>query len=56
MASAGGIGPALARRIVGHRERFGPFSRVEELLLVDGFSEERFFSVCRPAGLGGDAP
>jgi competence protein ComEA len=37
-----GIGPALAARIVEHRERHGPFRRVEHLLLVRGFGERRF--------------
>ena len=37
-----GIGPALAARIVGHRERFGRFRRAEHLLLVRGISERRF--------------
>ncbi|MCA1621638.1 MAG: helix-hairpin-helix domain-containing protein [Acidobacteria bacterium] len=37
-----GIGPALAARIVEHRERYGSFRRVEHLLLVRGISERRF--------------
>ncbi|MCA1633754.1 MAG: helix-hairpin-helix domain-containing protein [Acidobacteria bacterium] len=37
-----GIGPALAARIVEHRERHGPFRRVEHLLIVRGISERRF--------------
>lgn len=37
-----GIGPALAARIVEHRERYGPFRRVEHLLIVRGISERRF--------------
>jgi competence protein ComEA len=37
-----GLGPALARRIVEHRERHGPFRRAEHLLLVRGLSERRF--------------
>jgi len=37
-----GIGPALAARIVGQRERYGPFRRAENLLLVRGISERRF--------------
>ena len=36
-----GIGPALAARIVEHRERHGPFRRLEHLLLVRGISERR---------------
>jgi len=37
-----GVGPALAQRIVEHRERHGPFRRVEHLLAVRGISERRF--------------
>lgn len=36
------MGPALAARIVEHRERHGPFRRVEHLMSVRGFSERRF--------------
>jgi comEA protein len=37
-----GIGPALAARIVEHRERYGRFRRAEHLMLVRGISERRF--------------
>jgi len=37
-----GVGPALAARIIEHRERFGPFRRAEHLMTVRGFSERRF--------------
>lgn len=37
-----GVGPALAGRIVAHRERYGPFRRVEHLIIVPGISERRF--------------
>jgi competence ComEA-like helix-hairpin-helix protein len=40
-----GIGPALAARIVEHRERFGRFRRAEHLLLVRGISERRFLQL-----------
>jgi len=40
-----GVGPALAGRVVEHRERFGPFRRAEHLLLVRGFSERRFLEL-----------
>ena len=36
------VGPALAAKIVEHRTRYGPFREIEQLLLVDGVSEERF--------------
>ena len=37
-----GVGPALAARIVEHRERHGRFRRAEHLMLVRGISERRF--------------
>jgi competence protein ComEA len=37
-----GVGPVIAARIVEHRERHGPFRRVEHLLVVRGISERRF--------------
>jgi competence ComEA-like helix-hairpin-helix protein len=40
-----GVGPALAARIVEHRERFGRFRRAEHLLLVRGVSERRFLQL-----------
>lgn len=40
-----GVGPALAGRVIEHRQRFGPFRRAEHLLLVRGFSERRFLEL-----------
>ena len=37
-----GVGPVLAARIVEHRERHGPFRKVEHLLVVRGVSDRRF--------------
>lgn len=37
-----GVGPALAARVVEHRERQGSFRRAEHLIIVRGFSERRF--------------
>ncbi|HYN84306.1 MAG TPA: helix-hairpin-helix domain-containing protein [Pyrinomonadaceae bacterium] len=37
-----GVGPALAARVVEHRERHGPFRRPEHLIVVRGFGERRF--------------
>lgn len=45
LESLPGIGPALAARIVEHRERFGRFRRAEHLLLVRGISESRFLQL-----------
>jgi len=42
LESLPGVGPGLAARVVEHRERHGPFRRVEHLLLVRGFGERRF--------------
>ena len=36
------VGPVLAARIVAHRDRYGPFRRLEHLLAVEGISEARF--------------
>lgn len=36
------IGNAMARRIIEHRERFGPFRKTEHLIIMDGISDERF--------------
>lgn len=36
------VGPALAKKIIEHRETYGPFRRPEHLLLIDGLSEKRF--------------
>lgn len=37
-----GIGKGLAERIVGHREKYGPFRRAEHLIIVRGISDRRF--------------
>ena len=42
LAELPGIGPALAERIVEHRERYGPFRRPAHLMIVRGISERRF--------------
>ncbi|MFL6207518.1 MAG: ComEA family DNA-binding protein [Pyrinomonadaceae bacterium] len=42
LESLPGIGAGLAARIIEHRARYGPFRRVEQLIIVRGFSERRF--------------
>jgi competence protein ComEA len=37
-----GIGKAIAERIIAHRERYGPFRRIEHLLMVRGMSDRKF--------------
>ena len=36
------LGPALAAKIIDHRNRYGPFRKREHILIVDGVSEARF--------------
>ncbi|MDH3306600.1 MAG: ComEA family DNA-binding protein [Acidimicrobiia bacterium] len=40
-----GVGPVLAGRIVSHREQFGPFESVEDLLDVPGIGESKLASL-----------
>jgi competence ComEA-like helix-hairpin-helix protein len=42
LESLPGIGAGLATRVIEHRERYGPFRRVEHLIIVRGISERRF--------------
>lgn len=37
-----GIGPTMARRIVEHREKNGPFAKLEDLMQVKGIGEKAF--------------
>jgi competence protein ComEA len=37
-----GVGKVLAARIVAHRENYGPFRRLEELIIVRGISDRKF--------------
>lgn len=50
-----GIGPAIAARIIEHRERYGRFRRAEHLLMVRGISERRFLQL-RPYVTAEDGP
>ncbi|CAN5727633.1 N/A [soil metagenome] len=36
------VGERTAAKIIEHRERFGPFRKVEQLMLVEGISDQRF--------------
>ena len=36
-----GIGEVIANRIIAHRQKFGPFSSVDDLLLIKGIGEAR---------------
>lgn len=39
------VGPKIASRIVEYRMRYGPFRRVEHLMLIQGISETRFRAI-----------
>jgi competence ComEA-like helix-hairpin-helix protein len=36
------IGEKIAGQIIEHRERYGPFRRAEDLILIQGISDSRF--------------
>lgn len=36
------VGEVLARRIIEHRERNGPFRRPQDIIIIDGFSERKY--------------
>ena len=37
-----GIGQGIAERIVAHRKQYGPFRRIEHLMMVRGISDRKF--------------
>jgi competence protein ComEA len=37
-----GVGQVIAERIVEHRSQYGPFRRLEHLMIVRGISERKF--------------
>ena len=45
LQSLPGIGPSYAQRIVEHREKNGPFKKVEELMNVPGVGEKNFLKL-----------
>ncbi len=44
-ATLPGIGPELARRIVAHRDKHGPFRRVEDLLVIKGMGHKKWRAI-----------
>lgn len=40
-----GVGEKTALRIIGFRDRHGPFRRIENLMLIDGISEKKFLAL-----------
>lgn len=51
-----GIGPAIAARIVQHREKQGAFGSVEELMNVRGIGEKSFEKLRPYVTVGGSTP
>jgi competence protein ComEA len=46
-----GVGPVVAERIVAHRDRFGPFVTVEDLLDVPGIGEAKLAQMREAIGV-----
>jgi len=40
-----GVGEKTARRIIEHREEHGAFTRPEEVIIVEGFSERKYRAI-----------
>jgi competence protein ComEA len=36
------IGPVYAQRIIDHREKYGPFEKIEDLMKVKGIGQKTF--------------
>lgn len=53
LATLPGIGPTHAGRIVAHRERFGEFEELEDLLRVTGITERILGAIRDLASVGG---
>lgn len=47
------VGPAVAQRIIEHREKNGQFKKAEELLLVRGIGEKTFELIAPYATVSG---
>jgi competence protein ComEA len=44
-ATLPGIGPKLAGQIVAHRDKHGPFRRVEDLLIIRGIGPKKWKAI-----------
>jgi competence protein ComEA len=40
-----GVGEVIAERIITYRERHGRFRRPEEIIIIEGFSENRYRAI-----------
>ena len=48
-----GIGPSMAQRIVSHREKNGPFKKLEDLMNIQGIGEKSFLKLRPMLTIGG---
>lgn len=51
-----GVGPALAARIVEHRQKNGAFKSVEDVMAVKGIGEKNFSKIQGYLSVGAPAP
>jgi competence protein ComEA len=51
-----GIGPKVAARIIEHRQKNGPFKKVEELMNVKGIGEKSFLKLKSQVTVTAPAP
>jgi len=42
-----GIGPGFARKIIEYRNKYGPFQRPQDVIIIDGFGERRYHKIER---------
>ena len=42
-----GVGEVLAARIIEHRGRYGKFRRASDVIVVDGFSEKKYYAIAQ---------
>ena len=50
-----GIGPSMAQRIVAHRDKNGPFKKLEDLMNIQGIGEKSFLKLRPLLSIGGQA-
>lgn len=40
-----GVGEVMSRKIIEHRELHGPFRRPQDLIIIEGFSENKYRAI-----------
>ena len=40
-----GVGEVMARKIIEYREQNGPFRRPQDIIIIDGFSEQKYRAI-----------